>query len=248
MGTLLNGLMCLVAAGLAPPAGGGPTLDDIIARHVAARGGAARIKALQSVRMIGKATTGAGRRALVTREVKRPGRVRMEFAFQGMTGVYAWDGEHGWQVSPLDGSLDPQPLSAENADLAVEQCDIEGPLVDWKAKGHTVELVGREKVGDQEAFKLKLTLESGAVRYEFLDTQSYLVVKTEVTRVVRGHAVDLETRFGDYKEVGGLRFPHSIESGARGRPRKLSVVVETIELNPVLDEARFRMPEAAASP
>lgn len=235
-------LLCLAATGLVAAGAGEPTLDEVIARHLAARGGATRIKALQSVRMTGTASVGPGRVALVSREVKRPGRVRMEFAFQGVTAVYAWDGERGFQVSPLDGSLEPQPLSPENAELAVEQADIEGPLVDWKAKGHELELVGRETVGDREAFKLKLTLKSGSRRYVYLDAQSYLQVKTETTRSFRGHELELETRFGDYRETGGLQFPHSIESGARDRPRRLKVVVEKVELNPALDDARFRTP------
>jgi hypothetical protein len=233
--------MYLAVAGLVPA--GADALDDVIARHVAARGGAARIRALQSVRMTGKASAGPGRIALVTREVKRPGRIRMEFALQGVTAVYAWDGEHGWQVSPLDGSLAPEPLSSENTELAIEQCDIEGPLVDWKAKGHQVELVGRARLPDREAFKLRVALKSGPVRFLYLDARSYLLVRAESTRVLRGQKLELETTFGDYKDVGGLLFPHSIESGARDRPRKLSVAVEKIELNPALDDARFRMPE-----
>ena len=69
------------------------------------------------------------------REIARPGRIRTEFVFQGTTGVYVWDGSRGWQVSPLDGSLEPEPLPAEAAALSAEQADFEGPLVDWKAKG-----------------------------------------------------------------------------------------------------------------
>jgi hypothetical protein len=240
-------LMCLAVAGLVPAGADTRALDDVIARHIAARGGAARISALQSVRMTGKASAGPGRIALVTREIKRPGRIRMEFALQGVTAVYAWDGEHGWQVSPLDGSLAPEPLSSENTELAVELCDIEGPLVDWKAKGHQVELVGREKLLDREAFKLRVALKSGPLRFLYLDAQSYLLVRTETTRVLRGQNLELETTFGDYRDVGGLLFPYSIESGARDRPRRLSVIVEKVELNPALDDARFRMPAAAPS-
>jgi hypothetical protein len=225
-----------------------PTLDDVVARHIAARGGLARLKALQSVRMTGTARLGTGVPALVTREVKRPSRLRMEFASQGMTGVYVWDGEHGFQVSPQDGSLDPMPLSPENAELAVEQCDIEGPLVDWKAKGHQVELVGRYKVAGRDQYKLKITLKSGAVRYHYIDARSYLLVRTETKRVMRGHELEVETTFDDYRAVGGLRFPYRIESGAHGRPRKLQIKVTSIELNPALEDARFHVPAVAASP
>ena len=118
------------------------TVDEIVARHVAARGGREALAAVRTLRMTGRAIAGPGREAIVRREIARPGRIRTEFVFQGTTGVYVWDGSTGWRVSPLDGSLEPEPLSAEAAALSAEQADFEGPLVDWKSKGHTVELVG----------------------------------------------------------------------------------------------------------
>ena len=136
-----------LAAASSGSAGGArfaPTLDEIVTRHVAARGGREALAAVRTLRMTGRAIAGPGRDAIVRREIARPGRIRTEFVFQGTTGVYVWDGSAGWRVSPLDGSLEPEPLSAKAAALSAEQADFEGPLVDWKAKGHSVELVGTE--------------------------------------------------------------------------------------------------------
>ncbi len=116
--------------------------------------------------------------------------------FQGTTGVYAWDGSAGWRVSPLDGSLEPEPLPAEDAALAAEQADIDGPLVDRKAKGHTVELVGKEALPGGPAHRLKVTLRSGAVRHVWVDAVTGLVVQTASTRTLRGREVALETTAG----------------------------------------------------
>jgi hypothetical protein len=192
--------------------------------------------------MTGRAIAGPGRDAIVRREIARPGRIRTEFVFQGTTGVYAWDGSAGWRVSPLDGGFEPEPLPAEDAAAAVEQTDIEGPLVDWKAKGHAVELVGKEALPGGPAYRLKVTLKSGPVRHVWVDAASGLVVRTLSTRPVRGHEVALETVFGDYRETGGVAFARSIETGVAGRPRRLRIAVETVEVNPVLDDSRFRMP------
>lgn len=238
-------LAWLVLAGLEATAHA-QTADEIVARHIAARGGAERLQAIRSVRMTGTAGGLAGPAALVLREVERPGRIRSELTFQGVTAVYACDGTRGWQVSPFDGSLAPQPMSEERTQLAREQADIDGPLVGWKAKGHSVTLAGRQTIGGREAYVLDVTLTGGSARRIFIDAQSYLWVRTESTRTVRGHAVALETTFGDHRAVGGVVFPHSIAAGVSGRPARLTVVVQTIELNPVLDDARFRMPEAMA--
>jgi phosphoribosylformylglycinamidine (FGAM) synthase PurS component len=230
---------------LLPASGAAQTLDEIVARHLAARGGAARIEAVESLRMTGKARGPEGREALVVREIKRPARIRTEFTFQGLTGVYACDGEQGWQVSPLDGEMEPRPMPPESARLALEQADIGGPLLGWKAKGHAVELVGRVAEGGREAWKLKVTPKGGSARHLYLDAQSYLLVRTESARDVAGRTIEAETTFADYREVGGLQLAHSIEIGIKGRPRRISVLVEKVEINPVLDDARFRMPEAS---
>jgi hypothetical protein len=145
-------------------------------------------------------------------------------------------------VSPLDGVFEPQPLPEGAAELSAEQADIDGPLVDWKAKGHAVELVGRSELPGGPADELKVTLKSGVVRHVWVDAKSGLVVKTASTRKVRGHELDLEIAYGDYRETGGVRFARSIEIGARDRPQRLHILVDQVELNPTLDESRFSLP------
>jgi hypothetical protein len=234
--------LTVLAALLLPAAAPAPTVDEIVARHVAARGGKEALAAIRTVRMTGRAIAGPGREAIVKREIARPGRIRTEFAFQGTTGVYVWDGSAGWRVSPLDGVFEPQPLPEEAAALSAEQADIEGPLVDWKAKGHKVELVGRADLPGGPADELKVTLKSGVVRRVWVDAKTGLVVKTASTRKVRGHELELETVYGDYRDTGGVRFARSIEIGAKGRPQRLRILVDTVELNPTLDESRFALP------
>jgi len=234
-------LVSLFAVTLAAPAATAPTVDEIVARYVSACGGLKKLQSVQTLREKGYMTSGADRRALVTRERKRPDRTRFEITFQGVTGVFVSDGRHGWRMSPFEGDEAPTPLPAEVVQEAAEQGDIEGPLVDYKAKGHQVELAGRESVGGREAYKLKLTLKSGAVRYEYLDAKSFHRVRTDSTRQARGRAVQVQTTYGDYKKVRGVLFPRLIEVEAAGRPQKLRVVVETIEVNPPLGNDRFEL-------
>ena len=228
---------------LGPAAASAQTVDEIVARHVAARGGREALAEVRTLRMTGRATGTGGRQAIVRRELSRPGRLRTEFVFQGTTGVYAWDGTNGWCVSPLDGGFEPEPLPDEEAALAAEQADFDGPLVDWKVKGHTVELVGTEPLSGSAAYRLKVTLKgSGDVRDVWLDAATGLLVRTMTTRKFRGRALAIEAVFSDYRETGGVKFARAIEAGLRGRPDRLRIVVDSVELNPALDDARFRMP------
>ena len=225
----------LLVASVAPA----ETVDQIVARQVAARGGREALAAVRTLRMTGHADAGPGRHAIVRREFARPGRLRTEFEFQGTTGVYVWNGTSGWQVSPLDGQLDVGPLSPEAAALSAEQADIEGPLVDWKAKGHSVELLGRAELPGGAADELKVTLKSGVVRHVWVDAKSSLMVKTASTRKVKGHETTFEVVYGDYRETAGVRFARSIEIETRGRPQRLRIVVDSVEVNPPLDDSRF---------
>lgn len=138
--------------------------------------------------------------------------------------------------------MGPKPLPDEVVMDAGEQADIDGPLVDWKSKGHQIELVGCEVVDGREIYKLKLTLKSGGVLFSYLDVKSMYLIRTESTRQVRGRPIRIETTFGDYRKTGGILFPHLVEVRAAGRPQVLRLMVDKVEVNPPLSEARFAPP------
>lgn len=209
-----------------------PTLDQIVAKHVAARGGLEKIRAIETLRQKGRMIAGPGREALVTREISRPSRTRFEFTMQGITAVFESDGKRGFKVDPFEGSMDPTPLSDEVVAEAAEQADLEGPLVDWKAKGHRAELLGRTVVGEREAYEIRVTLASGAERREFIDAKSFHLTRSKTTRHVRGRPVGITTTYGDFKKTKGVVFPRRIEVEAAERPGRVLVVVESIEVNP----------------
>ncbi len=219
-------------------------VDKIVSSNLAARGGKEQIQALQSIRQTGTATASGGRVARVVREIKQPGLFRLEFSSQGTKSVFANDGKTGWQVAPLQGQFEPKVMTPEtDAAAGVDQRDIEGPLFNWREKGHVVELIGREMLPGGEAFKLKVTLEDGAVRYDFVDVTSHLIVRSDITRLVQGQPVVLENTFSDFREVDGLVFPFLVETQTKGRPQVLRITIEKIELNPDLDDARFQFPQ-----
>ena len=235
----LLGVLFIVACSPSSP----PSVDEIIAAHLAARGGKERIQAMRSIRETGTVTASDGRVARIVREIQRPGLFRLEFTYQGTTSVFANDGKAGWQIAPLQGQFAPQAMPPE-ADSAggADQRDIEGPLVDWKKKGHAVELAGRQSIVGVPTDKLKVGLRGGAVRYDYVDPTSHMVVRSDVPRVVRGHRVVLESTFSDFRKVSGIVFPHHIEIHVKDRPQILQIAVERIELDPELDPASFQMP------
>jgi len=230
-------------AGVVACAPAPPTLDAVVAANLSARGGEARIRALRSLRASGVATASGGRVARIVREIERPGRLRVEFTSQGVTAVYVHDGDTGWFVDPLAGQFEPAPLPPESAAATDDQLDLEGPLVGWREKGHEVLLLGRESLDGRPVDKLELRLRGGEVRYDYLDAETHLLVRSDAVRSVRGRRVELETTYSDYRDVGGLRFPFHVETRAKGRPDDLDIVVDSIEIDPELGDERFRRPE-----
>jgi outer membrane lipoprotein-sorting protein len=223
------------------------TADELVAKNIAARGGLDKLKAVQTVRMTGKMTMGP-MEAPFTLEMKRPKNLRAEFVVQGMTGVQAYDGKTAWFVMPFMGKKDPEVAPADETKQADEQADFDGPLVDYKTKGNTVELVGKEKVEGTDVYKLKVTLKGGEVRYLYLESDSFLEIKTEAKRTVRGNDVEFESSIGDYKEISGLMIPFSIENSPKGSPQKQKITFDKVEFNVPIEDTRFKMPEVKAEP
>jgi hypothetical protein len=233
-----------LALGLTAPWLEAQTVDEVVARHLEARGGLEKIHALDTIRMSGTISFGPGDPAPFALEMKRPNLMRTEFTFQGMVGVQAFDGQKAWAVLPMAGKTEPEYLPAEVAREAAEQADIEGPLVGAAAKGHKVEVLGREKVEGRDCFKLMVTFKNGGVRYPYIDATSFLEVKAEGRRSAGGDEVLLETHYRDYREVGGLKLPHRIEAGPAKRPEKQTILIQRVEVNVPLADSRFALPTA----
>jgi outer membrane lipoprotein-sorting protein len=241
---MLRRLFTLLFAGalLATPVAA-QTLDEVIAKNLEARGGEEKLKALSSLRASGKMTMGPGMEAPFTFEWVNPNHIRMEITLQGMTLVQAYDGKSGWMINPFQGKKEPEALSAEDLKDVEDQSDILGALLDWKKKGHQVELVGKETVEGTAAYKLKVLKKNGDTEIIYLDADAYLPFKEESKRKVRGQEMEIETSVGDYKEVGGLVFAHAYDSKPKGAPQGQVMTIEKIELGVDVPVERFAMPE-----
>jgi len=224
-----------------------PTVDELVAKNVAAKGGAEALRALQSVRFTGKMLVNEGQIQLAYAETKkRPGEVRSEVTLQGMTAIQAYNGEQGWKVSPFQGRKDPEKMSADDTKSLMEEAEIDGPLVDWKAKGSTVEYLGTEDVDGTLAHKLKVVRKNGDVTFVYLDPDAFLEIRKTTQRVEQGAQVEVETDVGDYEKIAGVFLPFSIESGRKGDPDKQKIIIDKAEGNIPVDDAIFRFPTASA--
>ena len=224
------------------------TVDEIIAKNLQAFGGLAKFRTVQSMKMTGDFEA-AGMQAGFTQIFKRPMKVRLDISIQGLTLIQAYDGQTGWQVAPFTGKKDAEQMTADDLKNVRQQADFEGPLVDYKQKGNSVELVGKEKVEGTDVYHLKVTLKDGDVRNLYLDADSFLTVKVVAKTTMRGSEIELDTTLGDYKEVDGMLFPFSIEQhSVNGQGPGQKITIKKVELNVPVDDSIFKMPPPPPPP
>jgi hypothetical protein len=222
------------------------TVDTLTAKNIEAKGGAQALAAVQSLRLQGKMIVNQGQLTLNYVQIKkRPGAVREETTLQGMTRIDAYDGTEGWKISPFGGRKDPEKISVDDAKSLVEDAEVDGPLVDWQAKGSTVEYLGQEDVDGTLAHKLKVVRKNGDVNYVYLDPDHFLEIRIVTQRMENGAQVENETDLGDYEKINGVFFPFSIEAGPKGSTDKQKVIFEKAEANVPIDDATFKFPTAS---
>jgi hypothetical protein len=210
---------------------------DIVDKNVAARGGLQAWRAVQTISLAGKLGAGGNQRDVLAvpgrklspgtvpprpaeevqlpflMELQRPRKMRFELQFNGQAAVQVFDGVNGWKLRPFLGRRVVEPYTTDEMKTTSMQADLDGPLVDYAAKGTRVELAGMEKVEGRDTYKLKLTMKSGAAIHVWIDAQTFLEAKMEgQPRRLDGTDHPVEVYFRDYRPVDGLQIPYVLET------------------------------------
>lgn len=226
------------------------TADEIIETYFENTGGREAWSSLKGIRINAKVNQGGLEIPLEIVQMA-DGRTYTKITFQGMTimqGVY--DGTTSWNTNF-------QTMKAEKTDeettynMALEAKNFPDAFLNYKEKGYTVELMGNETIDGAETFKIKLTKSPMKVDGNMVDNVSFYYFESENMVPI---AVDTEVQMGpqkgaigrntmsDYQEVEGLFFPFAMSQGLKDGPSQ-AIQIESIELNPEIDEAAFTFPE-----
>jgi len=237
-------LLCVLMASIVFV--GAETAEEIVTKNLDAKGGEDAWRAVQTATMNGTMRMSGGAagalEAPFSVEFKRPEKIRLEFTMQGMTAIQAFDGKAGWAILPFLGKTEPEKMAEDRIEELKNQADFEGVLVNYKEKGHTVEFMGIEEIDGTPAYKLKVTKASGDVDVMYLDEEHFVEFKIESQREIQGNQVSVTTVLGDYKEVGGLLFAHSMEMSYGGGEAQQVITIESIKLDAEISDERFAMP------
>ena len=213
------------------------TVDEIVQQNLKATG-AANWKTVQTMKVTATISV-QGQKAAMTVWEKRPKLLRQELLIQNVTLVQAFDGQTVWAINPqmFGGSEAPHEAPGPAADSTKDQAEFESALLDYKAKGSSVELV-RRPFGSDAHLKV-----AKAGRCSTLyDTQSGLAVRVTTDIDQGGQPVTLTSDPSNYKAVEGIMMPFSITQTVGGMATVV-LSIEKIEFNLPMDAAMFKMPK-----
>jgi hypothetical protein len=278
-----------IAAAGENPTGSNLSASAIVEKNVAARGGLQAWRAVQTMSMAGKMGAGGNQRATLPvppqqhgpmpaikslpqqrpvdevqlpflMELARPRKMRLELQFNGQTAIQVFDGANGWKVRPYLNRREVESYTPDEMKVASKQSDLDGPLVDYAAKGTKVELAGMEKVEDRDTYKLKMTMKDGNAMNVWIDAKTFLETKIEgQPRRLDGVYHPVEVYYRDYRPVDGLQIPFVLETKVLpvSQPGQKYVtpavpsektIFEKVVVNPKLDPAHFSKPQVAPAP
>ncbi len=222
------------------------TAEEVISKHVEAMGGADKLKSLNSLYMEGVAVMQNGNEIISKIYKVKDKLVRREVEFgMGAVTMIVTDKE-GWASNPRSGGKF-EPLPKEAVEAQQVELDLAGPLVDYAAKGHQVELVGKETIGATEAYKIKLAPKTGKEINYFIDTKDHYIIRQTVKgggmfgggqgRGNQGADAELNINYSDYKKnPDGYIFPYAVSMGNSGN----TMNYEKIEVNKTVDEKLYK--------
>lgn len=228
-----------------------PSAPSLVAKNLEARGGAAAIDAIKSVSFEGRTIFPGdfevGYKEWRTTSGPNP-KGRVVFSLQGLDIIQAYDGSGGWKVNPLQGRKDAEKMSADEGRQMADSALLGGPLLSAAKDGSKVSYLGREDFDGTLAYKLKIVQKDGDEFVYWLDPDTFLEIKVDETRRVRGSQQTTETELGDYEKIAGVYFPMSIESWSQGQPnQRARTIIATGAANPALTDDLFLEPKSPAA-
>ena len=148
-----------------------------------------------------------------------------------------FDGKTGYVLDSLRGNRDTTGNQLDN----LRNGTFPHPLFKYKELGSTARLLGKEKVGDRDAFVVVLTPAKGsAVRY-YLDAETFLPLKSVLTiQPASGTEFEQINEFGDFRAVDGVKVAFRLKSSSPVQTFTMQLM--KVEHNVAIDEALFSKP------
>ena len=226
------------------------TAAEIVARNATARGGADAWRRIGSMAWAGhvESANARGQNLPFLLEQQRPNKARFEIVAEGQKSVRAYDGTTGWKLRAAPGQRPAiESYSADELDFARGAQVIDGPLMDYAAKGASIVVAGVDQVAGRRAYVVEARLPSGGLDRIWVDAETFLELRFDRHyRSASGEPAVSSIFYGEYRAFDGLLLPVTIETAAVAGRAGNKLVIERVALNPALGDAQFSRPTPTA--
>ena len=223
-----------VAAMMSMQAVKAQTVDEIIDMNLKAMGGKEKMSSLKTVKMTGSLNTQGNEISMVITRKQMVGS-RADISVMGTENYVIVTPTKGWTFMPVQGMTAPDDMPEKQLESSQTQLDIQSPLLNYKEKGNTVEYLGKEKVDDDDCYKLKVVYKNGVSTIFFISGKDNRLIKTSGKRNMNGQDVDFDSRYSNYKQnADGFWFAYTISSTIQGETN-----FDKIETNITVDDKIF---------
>jgi outer membrane lipoprotein-sorting protein len=225
------------------------TADEIVSKYLQNLGGLEKLNSVESIEMTAKVDYG-GMSIPINMINMKDGRTIMKINFQGKEIIQgAFDGTTSWGTNFM--TMKAEKSEAEDTEnIKRSSGDFVTPLMNYKDKGYSLELMANETVEGVECYKLKLTKKTmiveGAevpnIEFYYFDKENYvpIVVETEIPAGEMKGQIS-QTLYSDYQEVDGIYFAFSMTQKIKDGMGQ-TIVFEKVELNKKFEDALFKYP------
>jgi hypothetical protein len=200
------------------------TVDEVINKHIAALGGKENLNKIQNVVMEGSLNIQGNDIALTLTRVNKKLN-RQDISAMGMNGFDMTTDKDGWRYMPFQGMQKPEPKTEDEVKKGQNGLDINGPFVDYAAKGNKVELQGKEDVEGAACYK--------EVTY-YVDIASGMINRAKENRKMNGEDTEMVTDFSDYKDVEGVKMAFTITQQIG------TISISSIKVNQTIPDSAFK--------
>lgn len=210
------------------------TADEIIDQYVTAIGGKDKWLKVTSLKIEGQIEVQGVVIPFTMQAVHNKG-YRVDAEFQGNKIIDITTTTEGWSQNPLAGKSTLQPLTPEELKDKLDELDIQGEFVDYKAKGSTVEYLGKEEEDGNEYHKVKLTTKNGKETTFFFDPKTHLVYKEETISKAQGQEMKVFAKNLAYQDLDfGIKMAFKVDQMGM-----MMMVTNKVTVNPTIDESIF---------
>lgn len=225
------------------------TADDILAKHVKASGGEAKLRAINSIVVKGNFSMPAYNLNMeYTVYQKRPNMMKMESVMPGgMSVINCVKGDKVWMVNSFAGMAEPTVVTDQDTiNQQLMQADLDGFYLDRAKKGIKATFEGLKTLDGEQLNHVRLVYKSGLALDAYFDPASGLLRRTSMIGKQMGQEFEVTAFYSDYREVQGMLFPFQVDQTAG--PQAMTITTSEMKINAKIDDSIFEMPAVENKP